>query len=77
MMPSSWHGKTLQGDPIYIRYRHGVFKIRIGALPLDQAEPHTKIEFNWDKTDHPGIIDEDEMKHVLKMYLNFNHLEHV
>lgn len=71
MTPSSWTGKTLNSGPIYIRYRHGKFKINVGALPLDGENPHTEIEFKWKTEGHQGNIEENDMKRVLKTYVKF------
>lgn len=69
--PCQWEGETLRSGPIYIKYRANRFEIRVGAMPLDEKEPEVSITHQWE-ADHFSRISENEMKHVLTMYLNFN-----
>ena len=57
--PTQWEGTTTDGQYVYIRYRHGMFQVGIGATDDDAVVNSQTIAYVERQAD--GVMDNDEM----------------
>jgi len=62
--PSRWKGKTLERDPVMIRYRFGLLQLEIGGW--------FELAMETSGTQSPSHLSESDMKKKLKNMVHFN-----